>query len=131
MAIFSQELVDYILDFLHTSVPCLASSSLVSRMWLPATRYHLFHIPVLYQVSLHRSAKDNTRAFLELLESPLCTFRNTIQGCVLNIQWSGVLQRCVDLLATHTKLTGMLLIVQYHADINFTKNLQISHRFPS
>ncbi|KAJ3804605.1 hypothetical protein F5876DRAFT_53169 [Lentinula aff. lateritia] len=86
MAIFSQELLDYILDFLHTSVPCLASSSLVSHRWLPATRYHLFRIPVLYQVSLHRSAKDNTRAFLELLESPLCTFRNTIQGCVLNIQ---------------------------------------------
>ncbi|KAF7968531.1 hypothetical protein HWV62_30191 [Athelia sp. TMB] len=38
-----QELVDTIIDFLHTDRASLAASSLTCRAWLPAARYHLFH----------------------------------------------------------------------------------------
>ncbi|KAK7450572.1 hypothetical protein VKT23_012881 [Stygiomarasmius scandens] len=133
MAILSQELVDYILDFLHTSVPSLSSSSLVCRAWLPTTRYHLFRTPVLYQVSLGRSPKDNTAPFLRLLDLPLCTFRHTIQGCVLNIQREAVFRRCIDALAKHTTLNGTLLIAHWQSlgDIGLINDLQIPQRFSS
>ncbi|KIK52120.1 hypothetical protein GYMLUDRAFT_100805 [Collybiopsis luxurians FD-317 M1] len=133
MAILSQELIDYILDFLHTSVPSLTSSSLVCRSWLPTTRYHLFRTPVLYQLSLGRSPKDNTGPFLELLDSPICTFRHTIQGCVLNIQRVALLRRCIDALATHTTLTGTLLIAHWQTSrgLELTNDLQIPQKFSS
>lgn len=127
----SPELLDRILDFLHSSVPSLTSSSLVCRNWLPTTRYHLFSTPVLYQVSFGRSPRDNTGAFIELLGSPQCTFRRTIQGCVLNIQKVAVLRKCIDALAAaDISLTGRLLIAQYIGDISFIKDLQIHTRFP-
>ncbi|KZT02342.1 uncharacterized protein LAESUDRAFT_604658, partial [Laetiporus sulphureus 93-53] len=36
------ELRDMILDFLHDDCPALKSCSLVSGVWLPTTRSHLF-----------------------------------------------------------------------------------------
>ncbi|KAJ4470250.1 hypothetical protein J3R30DRAFT_3540151 [Lentinula aciculospora] len=129
MAILPQELVDYTLDFLHTSVPSLSSSSLVSRSWLPATRYHLFRIPVLYQVSFERGPKNNINSFIELLKSPLCTFRHTIQGCVLNIEFKEQLRKCVDTLATHTTITGPLLITQ-SCGTSCRHDLGIPQKFP-
>ncbi|KAF9069715.1 hypothetical protein BDP27DRAFT_1420622 [Rhodocollybia butyracea] len=124
------ELVAYILDFLHASAPLLASSSLVCRNWLPATRYHLFSTPVLCQISSVRSPSDNTCSFIELLDSPLCTFRHSIQGCILNIQRVSILRTCIDALAAHTTLTGTLLITQHECvDIDLTRDLQLSEKF--
>ncbi|PBK65490.1 hypothetical protein ARMSODRAFT_1087390 [Armillaria solidipes] len=37
-----QELIDYILDFLHDDVPTLRMCSLVSRAFLPCSRYHIY-----------------------------------------------------------------------------------------
>ncbi len=37
-----QELIDYILDFLHDDVPTLRTCSLVSRAFLPCSRYHIY-----------------------------------------------------------------------------------------
>ncbi|KAJ3808439.1 hypothetical protein F5876DRAFT_78721 [Lentinula aff. lateritia] len=131
MAILPQELLDHILDYHHASVSSLSSSSLVSRSWLPTTRYHLFRIPVLYQKSFGRSPRDNTKTFLELLDSPLCTFRHTIQGCVLNIEFKDRLHRCINALSMHTTLTETLLITQYLGDISLTDSLKIPQRFSS
>lgn len=125
------ELIDRVLDFLHSSVPSLTSSSLVCRNWLPTTRHHLFSTPVLYQISFGNNPKDNTGSFIELLGSPQCTFRHTIQGCVLNIEKVKVLRKCVDALAAaDTNIHGRLLIVQYIEHISFM-NLRIHTRFPS
>ncbi|KAH8823755.1 hypothetical protein DL96DRAFT_1615393 [Flagelloscypha sp. PMI_526] len=124
------ELVDRILDFNHSSVPSLASSSLVCKDWLVTTRYHLFRIPVLYQVSLGRGPKDNTNAFIEVLNSPLCTFRSTIQGCVLNVERGGVRSRCLDALAAHQVHVDLLIISQYIGRLSFAE-LHISERFSS
>ncbi|KAJ4489006.1 hypothetical protein C8J55DRAFT_604194 [Lentinula edodes] len=131
MTILPQELLDHILDYHHASVSSLSSSSLVSRSWLPTTRYHLFRIPVLYQKSFGRSPRDNTKTFLELLDSPLCTFRHTIQGCVLNIEFRDRLHRCINALGIHTTLTETLLITQYLGDISLTDSLKIPQRFSS
>ncbi|SJL14133.1 uncharacterized protein ARMOST_17588 [Armillaria ostoyae] len=37
-----QELLDYILDFLHDDVPTLRTCSLVSHAFLPCSRYHIY-----------------------------------------------------------------------------------------
>ncbi|KAK0434142.1 hypothetical protein EV421DRAFT_2023188 [Armillaria borealis] len=37
-----QELIDYILDFLHDNVPTLRTCSLVSHAFLPCSRYHIY-----------------------------------------------------------------------------------------
>ncbi len=37
-----QELIDYILDFLHDDIPTLRTCSLVSHSFLPCTRYHIY-----------------------------------------------------------------------------------------
>ncbi len=37
-----QELLDYILDFLHDDIPTLRTCSLVSRDLLPCSRYHIY-----------------------------------------------------------------------------------------
>ncbi|KAJ7452386.1 hypothetical protein B0H11DRAFT_288820 [Mycena galericulata] len=39
---FPPEIVDLILDFLHTECTTLAACSLVCREWLPSARFHLF-----------------------------------------------------------------------------------------
>ena len=39
---FPQEITDTIIDFLHRDVQSLLACSLVSRAWLPSSRFHLF-----------------------------------------------------------------------------------------
>ncbi|CAL1715684.1 unnamed protein product [Somion occarium] len=43
VALLPQELVDHIIDFLHDDKKTLARCCLVNHMWLPSSRYHLFH----------------------------------------------------------------------------------------
>ncbi|KAM5540157.1 hypothetical protein V8D89_006297 [Ganoderma adspersum] len=40
--LFPQEITDMIIDFLHDDVESLLACALVSRSWLPASRFHLF-----------------------------------------------------------------------------------------
>ncbi|PBK82233.1 hypothetical protein ARMGADRAFT_1171076 [Armillaria gallica] len=70
-----QELIDYILDFLHDDIPTLRTCSLVSHSFLPCTRYHIYssvtivHVDELdlfrerYAGQLYRS--QNLAALLE------------------------------------------------------------------
>ena len=39
---FPQEITDIIIDYLHHDVPSLQACALVSRAWLPSSRFHLF-----------------------------------------------------------------------------------------
>ncbi|SJL14801.1 uncharacterized protein ARMOST_18272 [Armillaria ostoyae] len=56
-------------------VAVLTSCSLVSRAWLPRSRYHLFG-------SVRLSPKNHAR-FLPLVTSPLCSFLNSVRELVL------------------------------------------------
>ncbi len=56
-------------------VAILTSCSLVSRAWLPRSRYHLFR-------SVRLSPKNHAQ-FLPLVTSPLCSFLNSLRELVL------------------------------------------------
>lgn len=59
------ELVDFVLDFLHSEYDVLRTCSLVSKGWLPSCRYHLFYLVVLKSLTLP--------SFLDLAQSSHCT----------------------------------------------------------
>ncbi|KAJ7156270.1 hypothetical protein C8R46DRAFT_429892 [Mycena filopes] len=63
---FPPELVDRFIDYLHDDDHALGNCALVSKTWLPASRYHLFSLVVLFNA--------NWMAFLRLLTSPFATF---------------------------------------------------------
>lgn len=73
--LFPGEVVDAIIDFLHSNRVALTQCSSVCRSWLPSARYHLFE-----RVILHGS---NIDTYLALRMSPFCTFPPYIQHLTL------------------------------------------------
>ncbi|KAJ7618099.1 hypothetical protein DFH06DRAFT_98413 [Mycena polygramma] len=77
------ELIDSIIDWtrrdLAYSASSLASYALVSRQWVPRSRYHHF-----CSISLTRDrSKDTVKTFLSLVASPLVTFISSIRDVQL------------------------------------------------
>ena len=62
---FPPELKDRIIDHLRESKAALATCSLVSKDWVPSSRFHLFN-----NISLQ---PDNVQSLVELLDSPYST----------------------------------------------------------
>jgi len=72
MATLPPELTDHIIDFLHDDRKTLLSCSLVSKIWLPSSRYHLFG-------SLDIYSKERQDSLIRLLKnSPASTIPNHV-----------------------------------------------------
>jgi F-box-like len=69
------ELVDRIIDYLHSDKPALAACALVCRTWVPASRFYFWE-------TLHITP-DTISTLLKLLNSPTCTI--TEQVCTVEI----------------------------------------------
>lgn len=65
------EIIDFIIDHLHTDQLSLFACSLTCRTWLPSTRYHLFSRVIL--------RGRNIASFSELLEYPLNNIAFVVQ----------------------------------------------------
>lgn len=87
LATIPSELVQIILDFLHSDRPSLYSSSLVCHDWVPTTRYHLFHRLSLLRYRSRRRPRDNVDVFLVLVRSPYCTILPSVHCLVLNVDF--------------------------------------------
>ncbi|KAJ7445912.1 hypothetical protein FB451DRAFT_1055474, partial [Mycena latifolia] len=83
----AQELIDTILDFLHDDRESLLSSSLVSRKWVPAPRYHIFEQIAINHLVTGRQGRfrDTAHKFLAICSSPHCTILSSVHNVVLNI----------------------------------------------
>ena len=62
MAAIPNELVDYILDFLHADRKTLKACSLTCRVWYPTARYHLYR-------QVHLTSPVACETFYQLLQS--------------------------------------------------------------
>ncbi|KAJ7060810.1 hypothetical protein C8F01DRAFT_175282 [Mycena amicta] len=109
LAALAQELVDTILDFLHSDHHSLLQVSLVARKWVPATRYHLFE-RVMLSLVRHRGSLggtyDTARPFLDLCRSPLCTILPSIQEVSIAVEVErapnepGIIEELIELLGS-------------------------------
>lgn len=76
--VFSQELIDLVIDHLHDAPRTLSSCALVERSWTPATRYHLYSSINLHPGLLFYNSSKNVpriERLLSLLNSPHSTIR--------------------------------------------------------
>jgi hypothetical protein len=71
------ELIDMIIDLLHTDQAALTTCALVCRSWVPASRLHLF--PLFSEFYIHSATKKQVR----ILSSPLCTIASAVQHVVV------------------------------------------------
>jgi hypothetical protein len=69
------ELLDVVIDHLHSHKPTLSACSLVCSQFLPATRYHLFG-----RFSVNHSSSVT---FIQLLRSPYVTFLPYVRSLVI------------------------------------------------
>ncbi|KAK0204528.1 hypothetical protein DFS33DRAFT_1382400 [Desarmillaria ectypa] len=82
----SPELTDNIIDFLASNPCSLECTSLVCRLWLPRSRFHLFSSVRLELIKLRRIKK-----FLQLIQSPHCTIHIrtlAISARILPFEWT-------------------------------------------
>ncbi|KAK0470095.1 uncharacterized protein EV420DRAFT_89530 [Desarmillaria tabescens] len=82
----SPELTDNIIDFLSSDPLSLMRTSLVCRLWLPRSRFHLFSSVRLELLKLKRISK-----FLQLIQSPNCTIHIgtlIISARILPLEWT-------------------------------------------
>jgi hypothetical protein len=64
MSTFPSELTDIVIDYLHSDREALTACALVCKVWLPASRYHLFY-------TIHVD-EQNVTQFFEILDTPRC-----------------------------------------------------------
>lgn len=74
--IFPSELTDMIIDHCHADYQTLACCSLVSKEWLPCSRYHGF--------TRIEATERNSCSLVALLETPNCTFGPYVQELILD-----------------------------------------------
>ncbi|KAG7444876.1 uncharacterized protein BT62DRAFT_933922 [Guyanagaster necrorhizus] len=82
----SPELTDNIIDFLSSDPLSLKRTSLVCRLWLPRSRFHLFSTVRLELIKLRRINK-----FLQLISSSHCTIHIgtlVISARILPLEWT-------------------------------------------
>lgn len=82
----SPELTDNIIDFLSSDILSLKRTSLVCRLWLPRSRFHIFSSVRLELIKLRRINK-----FMQLIQSPHCTINIgtlIISARVLPLEWT-------------------------------------------
>ncbi|KAJ7038993.1 hypothetical protein C8F04DRAFT_1088166 [Mycena alexandri] len=81
MSTLPGELVDAIIDWTNLeSPPSLAAYALVSKQWLPRSRYHYFA-----SINLTRDrSTDTVKTFLYLIASPLVTFISSVREVQLH-----------------------------------------------
>lgn len=94
-----QELIDLIVDHLHSDRHTLITSSLIARAWVSRTRRYLFHC---IEISTR-----NAPAVYECLDNPFCTFRSSVKAVVVKSKELGFpvtlrywIKRLIPLLST-------------------------------
>ncbi|KAJ7250528.1 hypothetical protein B0H12DRAFT_1120744 [Mycena haematopus] len=73
---FPPELHDLVVDHMHDQKHALGTCGLVNKAWLISSRYHLFASVTLRD--------DNWKDFVQLLESPLASFAQSIAGMTIS-----------------------------------------------
>ncbi|KAJ7054626.1 hypothetical protein C8F01DRAFT_479708 [Mycena amicta] len=92
MATLANEIIDLVIDQLGDDPPSLKSCSLVSRQWIPRSRFHNFRsaklvIDLRYLLrftSTPGAVAIRQNAFMDLLSSPLATFIGSLQELTLH-----------------------------------------------
>ncbi|KAJ7618302.1 hypothetical protein DFH06DRAFT_1107180 [Mycena polygramma] len=94
------ELVDSIIDHLKLDTYALATCSLLSRQWLPRSRYILF-VSVSFSIGRGNSkGPDRLDEFLDLLDSPLATFIPYVEEVRLSYHMDGLAGSSSQILAS-------------------------------
>ncbi|KAJ7635784.1 hypothetical protein DFH06DRAFT_1336421 [Mycena polygramma] len=120
------ELSDSIVDHLKSDISALTTCSLLSRQWLPRSRYYIFS-SVSFCIGRHESRPRNGQQrvdeFLSILDSPLATFILYVKEVKLTHHLDGLVRPPIEILtglrnrgirSTHTYLwnvqTGSLIM---------------------
>lgn len=103
MTAIPTELIEIILDILHDDCLSLYSSSLVSRIWIFTTRYHIFNRLVLSHHLTHHGVKDNVASFLLLVRSPHCTILPAVRTAVLRFDLGSKAEYLKDVVNVFTR----------------------------
>ncbi|KAJ7635673.1 hypothetical protein DFH06DRAFT_1220189 [Mycena polygramma] len=94
------ELVDSIIDHLRSDTYALPTCSLLSRQWLPRSRYILF-ASVSFSIGRGNSnGPERLDEFLDLLDSPLATFIPYVEEVRLSYHMDGLAGSSSQILAS-------------------------------
>ncbi|KAJ6460064.1 hypothetical protein C8R47DRAFT_1059102 [Mycena vitilis] len=94
------EIVDSIIDHLKSDTYALPTCSLLSRQWLPRSRYILF-ASVSFSIGRGNSdGADKLGRFLDLLDSPLATFVPYVEEVKLSYRMDGLAGSSSQILAS-------------------------------
>ncbi|KAJ7618155.1 hypothetical protein DFH06DRAFT_1342688 [Mycena polygramma] len=120
------ELSDSIVDHLKYDTSALTTCSLLSRQWLPRSRYYIFSsvsFSIGRDVSRPRTGQQRVDEFISILDSPLATFIPYVEEVKLTHHLDGLVRPPIEILAnlhnrgirsTHTYLwnvqTGSLIM---------------------
>ncbi|KAF7326241.1 hypothetical protein MKEN_00476800 [Mycena kentingensis (nom. inval.)] len=139
----AQELIDLILDFLHSDRRTLLSASLAARAFVPRARHHLFRKIVLSRVP-HRGAataaiRDTVTSFLELGKSEWWSFGGAVAEVLVGIDGrlvrdspsSGVVEEVFQVLARAGAPLRKVLFIDANVDAESPRPLAwLARRFP-
>lgn len=100
IATLPQELIDNIIDFLHSDTKSLLACRLVCSAWVSAAGHHIFRCPSLIDYRFRRSHKSNSpRSFIELLQCPTNTIGQHIRGFSLAVASGELLNDLIAVLS--------------------------------
>lgn len=125
------EVVEVILDHLHSDGPSLRSSALVQRSWVATTRHHLFDEEVIRQFRsswADEHPHDNATDFLEICRSPLCTILPAIRSAIVYICDLKADGEVIDVLSHAPKLRK-LVYIDCHKDSQASSR-RFGNKFP-
>jgi len=84
-----QELVDIIIDYLHSDQDALCNCALVCKNWIPSSRFHL-SVKTGHSYLISRSYIE----FLRLLDAPSCTLVPFLRRLVIQDERDDCFQAC-------------------------------------
>lgn len=118
------ELVDYIIDFAHDDRDTLRHCSLVSRIWVPSSRHHLFGA---VEVS-----KEKCETFLGLLDPVKCTIRQSVRFLRIDDPFAADnwVAKLLPELKAFTAVTSLYLYVRTWSDIHMGVETDLSIYLP-
>ncbi|KAF9473758.1 hypothetical protein BDN70DRAFT_997483 [Pholiota conissans] len=107
------EVLEKVLDFLQNDRASLYSASFVNRNWIYAPRRHLFGQIII--IEIYRRGRllkdvDNARPFLELTCSQHSTILPAIQGVVLAVTTTKLIEEVIEVLSLSKALTRLTYI---------------------
>jgi hypothetical protein len=108
MSNLPSELIDAVIDHLHSDKMALAACALVCKEWLPASRYHLYST-----ISVN---EGNIQKFFDTLDTPLCIWRPLVR----HLNMTGIRRYAVSWLdGAHLQKLSTLVAVKKLSLRNF------------